>query len=90
MTTIADTRPVRRGSSPAFRKALPYILSLPALLVCVLILIPFVTAVYYSLLRYRLNLPVHERLHLVRQLHVVPHATPNSGTRSGSRCSTLC
>ena len=57
MSTIADTRPVRRGSSPAFRKALPYLLSLPALLTCVAILIPFVTAIYYSLLRYRLNLP---------------------------------
>jgi multiple sugar transport system permease protein len=39
------------------RKALPYFLSLPALLMCVGILIPFLTAVYYSLLRYRLNLP---------------------------------
>ncbi len=39
------------------RKALPYLLSLPALLVCVGILIPFGTAVYYSLQRYRLNLP---------------------------------
>ena len=47
----------RRGSSPAFRRALPYLLSLPALLVCIAVLIPFVTAVYYSLLRYRLNLP---------------------------------
>ena len=36
---------------------LPYILSLPALIVCIGILIPFVTAVYYSMLRYRLNLP---------------------------------
>ena len=36
---------------------LPYLLSLPALLVCIGILIPFVTAVYYSMLRYRLNLP---------------------------------
>lgn len=36
---------------------LPYMLSLPALLVTVWILIPFVTAVYYSLLRYRLSLP---------------------------------
>jgi multiple sugar transport system permease protein len=36
---------------------LPYILSLPALLACILILIPFFTAVYYSMLRYRLNLP---------------------------------
>jgi multiple sugar transport system permease protein len=39
------------------RKALPYFLSLPALLMCIGILIPFLTAVYYSLLRYRLNLP---------------------------------
>ena len=36
---------------------LPYLLSLPALLVCIGILIPFVTAVYYSMMRYRLNLP---------------------------------
>ena len=39
------------------RKALPYILSLPALLMCIGILIPFITAVYYSMLRFRLNLP---------------------------------
>jgi multiple sugar transport system permease protein len=39
------------------RKALPYFLSLPALLMCIGILIPFFTAVYYSMLRYRLNLP---------------------------------
>jgi multiple sugar transport system permease protein len=39
------------------RHVLPYLLSLPALLVCVGILIPFVTAVYYSLMRFRLNLP---------------------------------
>lgn len=39
------------------RRALPYILSLPALLICIGILIPFFTAVYYSLLRYRMNLP---------------------------------
>ena len=37
---------------------LPYLLSLPALLVCVGILIPFVTALYYSTLRFRLNLPM--------------------------------
>ena len=54
--TINDS-PRRRGSSPAFRRALPYLLSLPALLVCVAVLVPFVTAVYYSTLRYRLNLP---------------------------------
>ena len=39
------------------RRALPYVLSLPALLVCVGILIPFGTAIFYSLQRYRLNLP---------------------------------
>ncbi len=38
-------------------RATPYLLSLPALLMCIGILIPFFTAVYYSLLRYRLNLP---------------------------------
>ncbi|MEP7456068.1 sugar ABC transporter permease [Phyllobacterium sp. SB3] len=36
---------------------LPYVLSLPALLVCIGILIPFVTAVIYSLQRYRLSQP---------------------------------
>jgi multiple sugar transport system permease protein len=36
---------------------LPYLLSLPALLACVGILIPFITALYYSTLRFRLNLP---------------------------------
>ena len=46
---IVDRRPV---------EWLPYLLSLPALLVCIGILIPFVTAAYYSLLRYRLNLPM--------------------------------
>jgi multiple sugar transport system permease protein len=39
------------------RRLLPYLLSLPALLVCIGILIPFFTAVYYSTLRFRLNLP---------------------------------
>jgi multiple sugar transport system permease protein len=38
-------------------RMLPYLLSLPALLVCVAILVPFVTAAVYSLQRYRLNLP---------------------------------
>src|SRR5438876_7759632 len=57
MTAAAvETRP-RAKQSRFMRKALPYILSLPALLMCIGILIPFFTAVYYSLLRYRLNLP---------------------------------
>ncbi len=44
-------------SGPAFMRWLPYALSLPALLVCIGILIPFGTAAYYSLLRYNLALP---------------------------------
>jgi multiple sugar transport system permease protein len=36
---------------------LPYLLSLPALLVCIGILIPFVTAVINSFQRYRLSQP---------------------------------
>lgn len=39
------------------RKLFPYVLTLPALLVCVGILIPFFTAVYYSLQRYNLKMP---------------------------------
>ena len=39
------------------RKVLPYLLSLPALLACIGILIPFLTAVVYSLQRYRLSQP---------------------------------
>ncbi len=49
-----------RGRAPGFRisrRALPYVLSLPALLVCIGILIPFFTAVVYSLQRYRLSQP---------------------------------
>ncbi len=57
ITAPADiaSRPVRRRRIGA--RLLPYLLSLPALLVCVGILIPFFTAVYYSTLRFRLNLP---------------------------------
>jgi multiple sugar transport system permease protein len=39
------------------RAVLPYLLSLPALLVCIGILIPFGTAVFYSLQRYNLAFP---------------------------------
>lgn len=48
------------GSGSGFRisrKALPYVLSLPALLVCIGILVPFFTAVVYSFQRYRLSQP---------------------------------
>ncbi|MGH6928630.1 MAG: carbohydrate ABC transporter permease [Dongiaceae bacterium] len=54
ITTSARPTPRRRR---VMRHVLPYLLSLPALLVCVGILIPFVTAVYYSLMRFRLNQP---------------------------------
>jgi multiple sugar transport system permease protein len=48
------TTPPRRSARHVF---LPYLLSLPALLVCIGILIPFFTAVWYSLQRYNLALP---------------------------------
>ena len=44
------------------RRALPYVLSLPALLVCIGILVPFFTAVYYSLQRYRLSQPWAQKM----------------------------
>ena len=47
----------KRKRFRAGRKLLPYLLSLPALLVCIGILVPFVTAIYYSLQRYRLSQP---------------------------------
>jgi multiple sugar transport system permease protein len=53
MTAVAIEGAVRRRRA----RLLPYLLSLPALLVCIAILIPFFTAVYYSMLRFRLNLP---------------------------------
>ena len=39
------------------RSLLPYVLSLPALLTCIGILVPFFTAAIYSLQRYRLSQP---------------------------------
>ena len=39
------------------RRLLPYVLSLPALLTCIGILVPFFTAAIYSLQRYRLSQP---------------------------------
>lgn len=48
-------RPRRRFK--VSRRALPYLLSLPALLTCIGILVPFFTAVVYSLQRFRLSQP---------------------------------
>jgi multiple sugar transport system permease protein len=50
---LARSARARRG-----RAALPYLLSLPALLVCIGILIPFGTAVWYSMQRYNLAFPM--------------------------------
>ncbi|MEM7525338.1 MAG: sugar ABC transporter permease [Pseudomonadota bacterium] len=55
--TAATDPPDRQGRSRVSRAALPYLLSLPALLVCIGILIPFFTAAWYSLQRFRLSQP---------------------------------
>ena len=49
--------PTATRAGPPFMRWLPYALCLPALLVCVGILVPFATAAYYSLLRYNLTMP---------------------------------
>jgi multiple sugar transport system permease protein len=53
-TTTAMIAAPRRRLGAA---VLPYVLSLPALVVCIGILVPFGTAAWYSLQRYNLNLP---------------------------------
>ncbi|MEM1386163.1 MAG: sugar ABC transporter permease [Pseudomonadota bacterium] len=61
---MSDTTPNQQRPRSGFRisrRALPYVLSLPALLVCIGILIPFFTAVAYSLQRYRLSQPWAQR-----------------------------
>ncbi len=54
-TQMLDAPPKKRFKIS--KRYLPYVLSLPALLVCIGILIPFFTAVAYSLQRYRLSQP---------------------------------
>ncbi len=56
MTMTAAVQQKRRRFKIG-KRTLPYLLSLPALLVCIGILIPFFTAVFYSLQRYRLSQP---------------------------------
>ena len=58
---IAVPEPPVWGRGPVVSGALPYLLSLPALLVCIGILVPFGTAVYYSMERYNLALPFSRR-----------------------------
>lgn len=50
-------KPKKRKRFRVSQKAMPYLLSLPALLSCIGILIPFFTAAIYSLQRYRLSQP---------------------------------
>lgn len=57
MAELVETQAVPRRAKRWRGRMLPYLLSLPALLVCIAILVPFVTAAIYSLQRYRLNLP---------------------------------
>ena len=64
MTAVTTQRP-RPSGFRISKRVLPYVLSLPALLVCIGILVPFVTAAYYSLLRFRLNLPALDRKSVV-------------------------
>lgn len=49
---LITAKPARRRANP-----LPYLLSLPALIVCIGILIPFFTAVWYSLESYNMAFP---------------------------------
>src|SRR5215470_1514011 len=58
MSSATDATVARPVRSRIMRRARPYLLSLPALLVCIGILIPFGTAAYYSMMRFRLNLPM--------------------------------
>jgi multiple sugar transport system permease protein len=50
-------QPARKPSRLRMQRLLPYLLSLPALLVCIGILLPFFTAVGYSFQRYNLSFP---------------------------------
>ena len=56
MSDIALDHPIPQRR-PWTARALPYLLSLPALLVCIGILVPFGTAIWYSLERYNLAMP---------------------------------
>jgi multiple sugar transport system permease protein len=56
MISATDTKEPRSGLRIS-KRVLPYVLSLPALLVCIGILIPFFTSVVNSFQRYRLSQP---------------------------------
>jgi multiple sugar transport system permease protein len=54
---VAASVGAERRKNARLQRALPYLLSLPALLICIGILIPFVTAIVYSMQRYSLAFP---------------------------------
>ena len=58
MATTADIAIPTAPRQSLGRAALPYLLSLPALLMCIGILVPFGPAVCYSLPRYNHNPPM--------------------------------
>lgn len=57
MSTLSIPTPGKPRRALRLHRALPYLLSLPALLVCIGILVPFFTAVGYSFQRYNLSFP---------------------------------
>ncbi|MEY5100458.1 MAG: hypothetical protein RJA36_3177 [Pseudomonadota bacterium] len=57
MSTLSISYKPKQRRGVRLQAALPYLLSLPALLVCIGILVPFFTAVSYSFQRYNLSFP---------------------------------
>lgn len=57
MSTLSISYKPKQRRGVRLQTALPYLLSLPALLVCIGILVPFFTAVSYSFQRYNLSFP---------------------------------
>ena len=87
-TATAPTLCPRRPA-PSGAVRLPYLLSLPALLVCIGILIPFVTAVWlFAAALQPRTCPMLRGFIWFEQLRQPASPTRRSGTRSGSRCST--
>jgi len=56
-TQVAGVAGAEHHKRARMQRVLPYLLSLPALLICIGILIPFVTAIVYALQRYNLAFP---------------------------------
>ena len=59
MSTTVIPTPAKAPARPLLPRLLPYLLSLPALIVCIGILVPFFTAAWYSLQRYNLAMPLN-------------------------------